>query len=155
TTPALVSRSATNEPGRERWIVSSPALGRNVEADVPVGEGGPVVSFLEGIDSPKTSTRSKGRYAHKVLSDTDAAVVMPAHGAGPMWQDWDNDDAALRRHQWDTFLTGELAPVVEEEVSHNGKRGLIGLSMGASGAVMMANNNPGFFDGVAGISGCY
>ena len=27
--------------------------------------------------------------------------------------------------------------------------------MGASGAVMMANNNPGFFDGVAGISGCY
>ena len=72
-----------------------------------------------------------------------------------MWQDWDNDDPVLGRHQWDTFLTEELAPVVEEKVSHNGKRGLIGLSMGASGAVMMANNNPGFFGGVAGISGCY
>ena len=155
TTAELVSRSATNEPGRERWIVSSPSMGRNVEADVLVGEGGPVVYFLEGIDSPKTSNWIKGGYAQKVFSDTDATVVIPAQGAGSMWQDWDNDDPVLGRHQWDTFLTEELAPVVEEEVSHNGKRGLIGLSMGASGAFMMANNNPGFFDGVAGISGCY
>uniref|UniRef100_UPI00263A8143 alpha/beta hydrolase n=1 Tax=Corynebacterium stationis TaxID=1705 RepID=UPI00263A8143 len=123
--------------------------------DVLVGEGGPVVYFLEGIDSPKTSNWIKGGYAQKVFSDTDATVVIPAQGAGSMWQDWDNDDPVLGRQQWDTFLTEELAPVVEEEVSHNGKRGLIGLSMGASGAVMMANNNPGFFDGVAGISGCY
>lgn len=155
TTAELVSRSATNEPGRERWIVSSPSMGRNVEADVLVGEGGPVVYFLEGIDSPKTSNWIKGGYAQKVFSDTDATVVIPAQGAGSMWQDWDNDDPVLGRQQWDTFLTEELAPVVGEEVSHNGKRGLIGLSMGASGAVMMANNNPGFFDGVAGISGCY
>src|SRR5699024_11720360 len=64
------------------------------------------------------------------------------HDALPisMWQDWDNDDPVLGRHQWDTFLTEELAPIVEEGVFHNGKRGLIGLSMGASGAVMMANN---------------
>ena len=72
-----------------------------------------------------------------------------------MWQDWDNDDPKLGRHQWATFMIEELSPIIEEEVTHNGKRGLIGLSMGASGAVMMANNNPGFFDGIAGISGCY
>ena len=90
-----------------------------------------------------------------MFSDTDATVVIPAQGAGSMWQDWAIDDPKLGRHKWETFVTEELAPIVEAEVSNNGKRGLIGLSMGASGAVMMANNNTGFFDGVAGISGCY
>ena len=155
TEASLVSRSTTNEPGRERWTIASPSMGRNIEADVLVGSGGPVVYFLEGIDSPETSNWITKGHAQRVFSDTDATVVIPAQGAGSMWQDWDNDDPKLGRHQWETFVTEELAPVVESEISHNGKRGLIGLSMGASGAVMMANNNPGFFDGVAGISGCY
>lgn len=151
----LISRTPTNETGRERWVIASPSMGRNVEADVLVGAGGPVVYFLEGIDSPKTSNWISQGHAQKVFADTDATVVIPAQGAGSMWQDWDNDDPKLGRHKWETFVTQELAPVVEAEAIHNGKRGLIGLSMGASGAVMMANNNPGFFDAVAGISGCY
>lgn len=151
----LISRTPTEEAGRERWVVSSPSMGRNIGVDVLVGTGGPVVYFLEGIDSPETSNWIKNGHAQDVFGDTDATVVIPSRGAGSMWQDWDNDDPKLGRHQWETFVTEELAPVIEEEVTHNGKRGLIGLSMGASGAVMMANNNPEFFDGVAGISGCY
>lgn len=155
TTASLVSRTDTSEPGRERWTIASPSMGRNVGVDVLVGTGGPVVYFLEGIDSPETSNWIKNGHVQRVFSDTDATVVIPAQGAGSMWQDWDIDDPKLGRHKWETFVTEELAPIVEAEASNNGKRGLIGLSMGASGAVMMANNNPGFFDGVAGISGCY
>ncbi|MGP5117722.1 alpha/beta hydrolase [Corynebacterium casei] len=155
TEASLISRTPTAEAGRERWEVSSPSMGRNIGVDVLVGTGGPVVYFLEGIDSPETSNWISNGHVQEVFGDTDATVVIPSRGAGSMWQDWDNDDPKLGRYKWDTFVTEELAPIVEDEVSHNSKRGLIGLSMGASGAVMMANNNPGFFDGVAGISGCY
>ena len=155
TTASLISRTPTAEENRERWVVSSPSMGRNIGVDVLAGNGGPVVYFLEGIDSPETSNWIKNGHLQPVFADTDATVVIPAQGAGSMWQDWDIDDPKLGRHKWETFVTEELAPVIEDEVTHNGKRGLIGLSMGASGAVMMANNNPGFFDGVAGISGCY
>lgn len=155
TTASLISRTPTAEENRERWVVSSPSMGRNIGVDVVVGTGGPVVYFLEGIDSPETSNWIKNGHLQPVFSDTDATVVIPAQGAGSMWQDWDIDDPKLGRHKWETFVTEELASVIEDEVTHNGKRGLIGLSMGASGAVMMANNNPGFFGGVAGISGCY
>lgn len=155
TTASLISRAAMDQPGIERWIVASPSMGRNVEVEVLVGNGGPVVYMLEGIGATKNSNWFRGGYAQDVFEGTNATIVIPTQAAGSMWQDWDNDDPKLGRYKWDTFVTEELAPIVEDEVSHNSKRGLIGLSMGASGAVMMANNNPGFFDGVAGISGCY
>ncbi|AHI20205.1 alpha/beta hydrolase [Corynebacterium casei] len=155
TTAELISRTAHNQPGIERWIVASPSMGRNVEVEVLVGNGGPMVYMLEGIGATKNSNWFREGYAQDVFEGTNATIVIPTQAAGSMWQDWDNDDPKLGRYKWDTFVTEELAPIVEDEVSHNSKRGLIGLSMGASGAVMMANNNPGFFDGVAGISGCY
>lgn len=155
TSASLVSRTAMNQPGIERWTVASPSMGRNVDVEVLVGNGGPMVYMLEGIGATKNSNWFREGYAQDVFEGTNATIVIPTQAAGSMWQDWDNDDPKLGRYKWDTFVTEELAPIVEDEVSHNGKRGLIGLSMGASGAVMMANNNPGFFDGVAGISGCY
>ena len=155
TTASLVSRGAAKVPGIENWVVASPSMGRNVEVQVLVGNGGPVVYMLEGIGATQNSNWFREGYAQDVFAGTDATIAIPTQAAGSMWQDWDNDDPKLGRYKWDTFLTEELAPILEEEVAHNGKRGLIGLSMGASGAVMMANNNPGFFDGVAGISGCY
>ena len=155
TTASLISRTAMNQPGIERWTVASPSMGRNVEVEVLVGNGGPMVYMLEGIGATKNSNWFREGYAQDVFEGTNATIVIPTQAAGSMWQDWDNDDPKLGRYKWDTFVTEELAPIVEDEVSHNSKRGLIGLSMGASGAVMMANNNPGFFDGVAGISGCY
>ena len=155
TTASLVSRGAAKVPGIENWVVASPSMGRNVEVQVLVGNGGPVVYMLEGIGATQNSNWFREGYAQDVFAGTDATIAIPTQAAGSMWQDWDNDDPKLGRYKWDTFVTEELAPILEEEVAHNGKRGLIGLSMGASGAVMMANNNPGFFDGVAGISGCY
>lgn len=152
---SLVERRATDEPGREKWIVSSPSMGRDIPVDVIVGNGGPVVYFLEGVDSPETSNWITKGHVKRVFGKSDASIVIPSQGAGSMWTDWREDDPKLGRHKWETFLITELAPLVEAELNHNGKRGLIGLSMGASGAVMMANNNPGFFHGVAGISGCY
>ncbi|MGV0369241.1 alpha/beta hydrolase [Corynebacterium aurimucosum] len=154
-TASVVSRAPTDEPGREKWLVASPSMGREIPVDVVLGSGGPVVYFLEGVDSPETSNWITKGHLKRVFGDSDASIVIPSQGAGSMWTDWNEDDPKLGRHKWNTFVTQELAPVVEAELNHNGKRGIIGLSMGASGAVMMANNHPGFFDAVAGISGCY
>ena len=139
---------------QERWDIASPAMGRVIEADVLVGTG-PVVFLFEGVDSPETSGWIKRGIAQKVFADSDATVIIPNQGRSSMWQDWRRDDPKLGRMKWETFYTKELAPLVDREIPNNGKRAAIGLSMGASGAVMMANNNPGFFDAVAGISGCY
>lgn len=152
-TPALLSREPRE--GYERWTVASPAMGRTVGLDVIPGSGGPTVYLLEGVDSPETSNWITKGYLFPVFSGEDATVVIPAQGAGSMWQDWESDDPVLGRNKWETFLTQELPPLVEAAVSHNGKRAIIGLSMGASGAVMLANKHPGFYAGVAGISGCY
>ncbi|BFN17832.1 hypothetical protein KPHES18087_15640 [Corynebacterium ulcerans] len=42
-----------------------------------------------------------------------------------------------------------------QKLNFNGKRAIGGLSMGAIGAVHIANQNPDLFKGVFGISGCY
>ncbi|HHU66882.1 alpha/beta hydrolase-fold protein, partial [Corynebacterium sp.] len=51
----------------------------------------------------------------------------------------------------------ELHPllVAETELNHNGRNAIGGLSMGAIGAVHIANTNPEIFDATFGISGCY
>lgn len=79
-----------------------------------------------------------------------------------MWSDWQADDPVLGPNMWETFLIDELPPLLEQGLSgsaaplaHNGSWGVMGLSMGASAAVHLANTNPGMFDAVAGISGAY
>lgn len=62
------------------------------------------------------------------------------------------------RVAWETFITKELTKLVEDpaqKLNFNGKRAIGGLSMGAIGAVHIANQNPDLFKGVFGISGCY
>ena len=51
-----------------------------------------------------------------------------------------------------------MPPLLEDPAAgldFNGKRGIGGISMGATGAVAIANRHPDLFDAVFGISGCY
>ena len=73
-----------------------------------------------------------------------------------MWSDWVEDDPVLGPNNWATFLTEELPPLLAtgipgraDGLAHNGSWGVMGLSMGASAAVHLANTYD-MFDAVAG-----
>ncbi|NKS67280.1 hypothetical protein GS461_18040 [Rhodococcus hoagii] len=60
-----------------------------------------------------------------------------------------------RHQQWETFLTRELPPLIDDRLGGNGIRSIAGLSMGAQSAMMLAMRSPGLYRGVAAYSGCY
>lgn len=155
----VIEKKPTSDPRWEIWTVSSPSMGRNITVDVRFPENrkasGPAVYLFEGVDGPNRSHWLTGNYAQPVFDNEDATLIAAGGARANMYQDWQNDDPVLGRNKWETFYVEELAPAVESEINFNGKRAAIGLSMGASGAVIMANQYPGHFDAVAGLSGCY
>lgn len=149
-------------PRLEKWTVASPSMQRNVDVQimrsVDAGAPAPMLYMLDGIGGNRSSS---GWINHgegpKVFGDQNVTVVMPLGAAASMYSDWLEEDPALGVIMWETFIVEELAPLLEaeDELNFNGHRGIGGLSMGATGAVHLANTNPDFFDAVIGISGCY
>ncbi|MEH6380663.1 MAG: alpha/beta hydrolase family protein, partial [Dietzia cercidiphylli] len=129
----------------------------------PDGVDAPNVYFLDGVGSESPSGWSTGMgWGDPALRDRAVNVIAPTGAPASMWSDWQADDPVLGPNMWETFLIDELPPLLEQGLSgsaaplaHNGSWGVMGLSMGASAAVHLANTNPGMFDAVAGISGAY
>ncbi|MDY3126578.1 MAG: alpha/beta hydrolase family protein [Corynebacterium sp.] len=143
----------------ERWMVASPANGRIIPVDVyspgTSTQPRPVVYMYEGVDGPNPSAWLQNGKAKELFYDEDVYVVMVGEDYAHFYADWVNDDPALGRNKMDTFRTVELPSIIESRLNTNGKRAAMGLSMGASGAIMTANRHPGFYNGVVAISGCY
>ena len=148
-------------PRLERWTVASPAMQRHVSVQIMRGADpatpAPLLYLLDGIDAPYNSGWIGAGRVGEVLGDENVTLVMPTQAAGSWYSDWESEDPALGLHMWETFITEELDPLLaaDADLNFNGHRGIGGLSMGASGAVHLANTNPTMFDGVFGISGCY
>lgn len=146
--------------GVQRWTIDSPAMGRHVDVQVVPATGAtpaPMLYLLDGVDAPADSGWLHQSRVHENPAYDNVTLVLPTQAHASMYVDWYANDPVLGQNQWETFLTEELPPLLENhaELNFNGKRGIAGLSMGASGAVALANANPGFFDAVAGLSGCY
>ncbi len=148
-------------PRLERWIIASPAMQRNVEVQImraaDPNAPAPLLYMLDGVDGSANSGWVRNGAAEQVWAEENVTVVMPTQALASMYSDWVSDDPALGRHQWETFITEELDPLLstQEELNFNGKRGIGGLSMGAAGAVHIANAHPELFDATIGISSCY
>ena len=85
-------------------------------------------------------------------------VVIPMAGAFSYYLDWveQPNGAYLQGPQkWETFLTRELPGAIEPHLKANDQRGIIGFSMSALPAMLLAEHNPGMYDAVAGFSGHY
>lgn len=148
----------------ERWTVSSPSMGRVMTVDVrlPKPDAGPapILFMLDGLPAPVTTgwlRVGSGDDFDRVLGDENVTAVFPVDAEATLYSDWVNDDPAMGRQKWETFIATELLPLLDAEpsINSNGKHAIGGLSMGATGAMHLANQHADKFNAVFGISGCY
>ena len=147
--------------GVERWWVNSPAMKREVELQVRPApnqsEPSPVLILLDGVNAwAQNGWVASG--VQELMEDENVTLVMPTEARASFYLDWEDYDPALGHLKWETFITEELPELLEMPeagLNNNGKIGIGGLSMGATGAIMLANANPELFDAAFGISGCY
>ncbi|MFD4404719.1 alpha/beta hydrolase [Nocardia sp. NPDC058499] len=162
--------TATEQPGpqllrvevlsdhRIRLHIRSVAMRREIAIDTLIGTGPaprPTLYLLDGVDGGPTSGWLTEGGAAEFFADKPVDVVLTTGGTASLYADWVRVDAALGLNRWETFLTEELPPIVEKYLGSNGVRAIAGVSMGAQAAMMLTQRHPGFYRGVAGLSGCY
>lgn len=85
-------------------------------------------------------------------SDKNVNVVMPIGGGGTFFSDWVNEVDG-KPIMWESFLINELIPILKTQWRTNDKRGINGLSMGATSAAVLAARHPDKFNFMASFSG--
>ncbi len=88
------------------------------------------------------------------FADKNINVVIPIGGYLSYYTDWERDDPKLGRNKWQTFLTQELPPVLDDALDSSGVNAIGGLSMSAGSVLDLAIHAPGLYRGVASYSGC-
>ncbi len=84
-------------------------------------------------------------------------VAVIQGGAFSYYTDWlesPNQGYLVGPQKWETFLTRELPGPFEKAINADGQRGIAGMSMSATSALLLAEHNPGFYDAVGSYSGC-
>ncbi|MFC9994135.1 alpha/beta hydrolase [Nocardia sp. NPDC127526] len=151
-------RTEIRGAGWERLHIVSESMRRVVPVDVLHGGGAgprPTVYLLDGVEAEPTSDWITEGGVREFFAGKPVDVVLTSGGVGSMYADWQHYDAKLGLNRWETFLTEELPPIVEKYLDSNGRRAIAGVSMGAQGAMMLAQRHPGQYAAVAGMSGCY
>lgn len=85
-------------------------------------------------------------------ADKNVNVVMPVGGESSFYSDWQQPDKG-KHYKWETFLTQELPAVLREGWRSTDKRAVVGLSMGGTAAMNLAERHPSMFDFVGSFSG--
>lgn len=85
-------------------------------------------------------------------ADKNINVVMPVGGESSFYSDWEQPDNG-KNYKWETFLTQELAAVMKEGFRSTDDRAIVGLSMGGTGAMNIAEHRPDLFRFVGSFSG--
>ncbi|MGW4634315.1 alpha/beta hydrolase [Nocardia sp. NPDC004415] len=88
------------------------------------------------------------------FADKNVNVVTPAAGKFSYYTDWQRDDPKLGRHQWQTFLTEELPPIIDATLNTTGVNAIAGLSMSATAVLNLAIAAPDRYRAVGAYSGC-
>lgn len=88
----------------------------------------------------------------RFYQDKNVNVVLPVGGESSFYTDWKQPDRG-KNYQWETFLIKELPPILQDQWRSTDVRGVQGLSMGGTAAMMLAARNPGFFKFAASYSG--
>ena len=85
-------------------------------------------------------------------ADKNVNVILPVGGESSFYSDWQRPNNG-KNYKWETFLTKELIPVLTNEFRSNNSRAVVGISMGGTAAVNLAERNPHLFKFVGSFSG--
>ncbi|MGY6464162.1 alpha/beta hydrolase-fold protein [Corynebacterium sp. UMB8791] len=85
-------------------------------------------------------------------ADKNVNVILPVGGESSFYSDWQRPNNG-KNYKWETFLTKELIPVLNNEFRSNNSRAVVGISMGGTAAINLAERNPHLFKFVGSFSG--
>lgn len=136
--------------GVETLMVPSAAMGRAIP--VAFQGGGPhAVVLLDAFNgAPDVSNWVTAGNAMSTLAGKGISVVAPAGGAWSMYTNWEQDGSK----QWETFLADELPNwLAANKGLAPGGHGIVGASMGGTGALTMATFHPDRYRFAGSLSG--
>ncbi|MBF6173420.1 alpha/beta hydrolase [Nocardia blacklockiae] len=140
--------------------VKSPSMGRTVPVQIllPADRSAPrpTLYMLDGRSASNDYNNWIERgSALQFFADKPVNVVFTLGGPAGYYTDWQRTDPVLGTNKWETFLTRELPPLLDEKFDGNGRNAVEGVSMGAEAAMMLVMRNTRLYSAVAAHSGCY
>ncbi|MGA9870353.1 MAG: alpha/beta hydrolase family protein [Rhodococcus sp. (in: high G+C Gram-positive bacteria)] len=145
----------------QRWdvFVYSPSMDRVIPLQVlrptDFSTPQPTLYMLNGAGAGEDGANwLRQTDMREFFADKNVNVVIPVGGYLSYYTDWERDDPTLGRNKWQTFLTQELPPVIDDALGTNGVNAIGGLSMSAGSVLDLAIQAPGLYRGVASYSGC-
>lgn len=113
----------------------------------------PEVWALDGL---RASDKENGWTLHtnieQFYADKNVNVILPVGGESSFYSDWLRPDNG-KNYQWESFLLNELPAVLQNGYRSNGQRAILGLSMGGTAAMNLAQHRPDLFNFVGSFSG--
>ena len=85
-------------------------------------------------------------------ADKNVNVILPVGGESSFYSDWQRPDNG-KHYKWESFLIRELVPILDEGFRSSRERAVVGLSMGGTAAMNLAQHNPHMFSFVGSFSG--
>lgn len=161
TRPARVTNTFWYTDRRVALWVDSPAMGTNIQVQLLLARdwwAKPKEKFpqLITLDGLRAQEDQSGWIINTSIEDfyrdKNVNVVLPIGGESSFYTNWKEPDKG-KNYQWETFLQSELPPILESDWRSTDVRGIQGLSMGGSAAMMLAARNPGFYKYAASYSG--
>ncbi|ANY21679.1 alpha/beta hydrolase-fold protein [Gordonia terrae] len=159
--PAKVTNTYWYTDRRVALWVYSPAMNTNIQVQILLArdwhakpkEKFPQLTMLDGLRAQ--DDQSGWIINTKIVDfykDKNVNVILPIGGESSFYTDWKEPDRG-KNYKWETFLMRELPPILENDWRSTDVRGIEGLSMGGSAAMMLAARNPGFYKFAASFSG--
>ncbi|MDL9937646.1 alpha/beta hydrolase-fold protein [Gordonia sp. ABSL1-1] len=142
------------------WV-HSPSMNTNIQVQILLARdwyAKPKAKFpqLTMLDGLRAQDDQSGWVINTKIvdfyKDKNVNVILPIGGESSFYTDWKQPDRG-KNYKWETFLMRELPPILENEWRSSDVRGVEGLSMGGSAAMMLAARNPGYYKFAASFSG--
>ncbi|MCS4535972.1 alpha/beta hydrolase-fold protein [Corynebacterium sp. HS2168-gen11] len=88
----------------------------------------------------------------QLFADKNVNVVLPIGGQSSFYSDWLQENNG-KHYMWESFLMKELIPILNKGYRSNGNRAVLGLSMGGTAAINLAERFPDRFAFAGSFSG--